>query len=392
MTKLPTSPFPELHALDETRPMPNLGALLKGDRALPAQSPAGPPSPPADTLSVPNFPRPASALAAKVRRGPAPALEPLPPVAEPRSVRETLARLMADQTADHQDPEVPPPAARPVGDAATGEELDAVEPGPSDETPSTPEPEDSVPEENEAAPIPATTERAREQTNPPRSSPPEATDQDLVDALQPLLEASLQQALFSPATGLQQVLEPMLRNTVRRAIAEQMEGARQFRGISTIDRLRWRLQALFKSRTYDDIVFEHTRRFQVEEAFLLRRKSRSLVSYASHDPARHASVGRIQSTLRSLTQRLRAPDGSIESSFDLPGHRRALVREGRYCLLVAVLRGRSNAMVRADLDYVLRQAEDRFGERLEQKSDAFVYVLQPILEGCLLIQSPAPPH
>ena len=69
----------------------------------------------------------------------------------------------------------------------------------------------------------------------------------------------------------------------------------------------------------------------------------------------------------------------------------AIIREGKHTLLVALVRGRSNALVRADLDYVLRQAEDRFGERLEDETDAFLHVLQPILEGCLLIQSPAPP-
>ena len=184
----------------------------------------------------------------------------------------------------------------------------------------------------------------------------------------------------------------MLRCTVRRAIAEQMESSRQFRHIGAWDRLAWRLRALFTSRSYDDIVFDRTRRYQVEEVYLLRRGSRSLVSYASHDPARHASPRRIQATVRLLVGKLKTLDGSFESSFDLPEHRLALVREGRYCLLVAVLRGRSNALVRVDLDYILHQAEARLGSRLEHQSDALITVLQPILEGALLIQSPAPPH
>ncbi|NIP94226.1 MAG: hypothetical protein GWO24_12535, partial [Akkermansiaceae bacterium] len=89
-----------------------------------------------------------------------------------------------------------------------------------------------------------------------------------------------------------------------------MDTGRQFRQVGFLDRLAWRLRALFTSRTYEDIVFDRTRRFQVEEAYLLRRESHSLLSYASHDPARHAFPRRVESTVRLLAKKLRAPDGS----------------------------------------------------------------------------------
>lgn len=221
---------------------------------------------------------------------------------------------------------------------------------------------------------------------------PPATDEDLRRAFEPVMEGSLERVLYSPDKGLHSYLEPMLRSTVRRAIAEQIDASVQFRSTGTVDRLGWRLKALMTSRSYDEVVFRSTRRYQVEEAFLLRKEDYSLVSFASHDPARHASEKRVTSTVKKLIRRLADDDGSLRKTFDYTEEQVAIVRQGRHTLLVALVRGRSNALVRADLDFVLRQAEDRFGERLEVEADAFLHVLQPILEGCLLIQSPAPPN
>jgi hypothetical protein len=226
----------------------------------------------------------------------------------------------------------------------------------------------------------------------PSSPDDRSPDEELSEALRPIIESSLATTLSHSEAGLQAFLEPMLRSTVRRAVAEQMECSRQFKQIGAFDRLGLRLLALLTGRSYDDIIFSRTRRYHVEEVYLLRRRTRTLISYASHDPARHISPRRVQATIRHRASKLQAPDGTLERSFDLPERRLALVREGEFSYLVAVLRGRSNALIRADLDYVLRQVEERIGPRLEEKSDALLTVLQPLLEGCLLIQSPSPPH
>lgn len=360
LPEIPASPFPELKALEQKRPVPTLAKLLRGGPSLPSTT-LDSPSLGRTVLRVPSFPCPPQAPA-RDEPDSGKNLGNLPPADSSESLQETLASLMEEP--DEDSPAQP----------------DSGEPDAPDALPVPSSPSSS---DNTAGEAGATDKPAGEA---------EATDEDLVNALRPLLQASMDGALFSPQSGLHSYLEPMLRSTVRRAIAEQMENSRQFSEVGAFDRLAWRLRALFTSRSYDDIVFDRTRRHQVEEAYLIRRKSKSLVSYASHDPARHSNPRRIQSTVRSLCSRLQAPDGSIETTFDLPEKRLGLVREGKHCLLVAVLRGRSNALVRADLDYILRQVEDRFGKELELRSDAFIHVLQPLLEGCLLIQSPSPPH
>lgn len=343
----PDSPFPELHALDEKRSLPTLADLLGPSEGLPAPSPAGPSRREQGPLDVPSIPTGSPGGPEPPSQGDSPAGD-LPTADREETMRETLAALMEDDASQPRSADDAPSGAAPAEGESTG-------------TPKELEPE------------------------------PAGEDLQLAEAFAPIMEAGLARAFARTDTGLQAFLEPMLRATVRRAIAEQMEHSRQFRQIGAFDRLGLRLLALLSGRSYEDILFHRTHRYQVEEVYLLRRSARTLVSYASHDPARHVSVRRVQPTIKHLLANLPAGEALRGASFDLPERRTALVREGEFCLLVAVLRGRSNAMVRADLDYALRQVEDRFGTRLNEQSQAFLSVLQPLLEGCLLIQSPPPP-
>jgi hypothetical protein len=71
--------------------------------------------------------------------------------------------------------------------------------------------------------------------------------------------------------------------------------------------MAWRMKALVSSRTCDDIVFERTQRYQVEEVYLLRSESHSLISYGSHNPSHHANPRKIRYDLvRLKRRRLRA--------------------------------------------------------------------------------------
>lgn len=352
MTTLPTTPFPELRPLDQKRTVPSLAELLGTDSSLPLNAPPEP---------IKFERRPRLVGLSDLPQGDLPATPP--PKA---SVAESLLDMPID-------PPRPDPSAMRDKVSASLEE-------------------DDEPSANEEFAMPVPPQRDRGPRPPQAAEAERGTDDELKDALLPLLETSLTKALYAPETGIHTYLEPMLRSTVRRALAEQMDSSRQFGEIGALDRIAWRLSALFSSRTYDEIVFDRTRRFQVEEVYLIRKCDRSLISYASHDPARHSSTRRVQSTLRLLVRKLGREKDEVKTTYELPEKRTLLVRTGRHCLLLAILRGADNALVRADLDYVLRQAEERFGDRLNRSSEAFLQILQPILEGCLLIQSPAPPR
>ncbi|MGB2402511.1 MAG: hypothetical protein ACPIA7_03770 [Akkermansiaceae bacterium] len=212
------------------------------------------------------------------------------------------------------------------------------------------------------------------------------TDKDLQDALRPLLSQSKDHIVNLPA-NTKSILEPMLRSTVRRAIAEQMAEASPFRDIPGWDKLAWKIRALMSSRTYDEILFSQTRRYQVEEVFLLRPQSRSLISYASNNPARHAKSSKVESTVKKIATKTATIANHEDSTLEWSNDRQLVIRSGKYSILAAIVRGSPNDVLEADLDYLLSQVEDRLGKSLEANHQAHLQILQPMLECCLLIQS-----
>jgi hypothetical protein len=219
--------------------------------------------------------------------------------------------------------------------------------------------------------------------------PPDFTDDDLREAFGPIVEQAVRKAVYAQENGIDTYLEPMLRSTIRRALAEYAPAARPFQPPGTWDRLVWHVQALFTSRTYEDIFFEKTRRFQVEEVFLLDSASLALVSYASCDPARHASVRRVTATVHRLALQLRDEAGKIRQSFEVSDHRNVISRQGRHVVLTALVRGNPGELAFADLEFALRRIEDHFRDQFQQEGSALLFTLQPFLEDCLLIQAPA---
>lgn len=227
----------------------------------------------------------------------------------------------------------------------------------------------------------------------PKESPLTAasdySDADLSEALAPLMETAVRKAVYESERGnIDAFLEPMLRATVRRALAEYSPATRPFHPPGFMDRTVWRMQALFSSRSFEDVLFEKTHRFQVEEVFLLDADTLALVSFASCDPARHSAVKRIEASAQRIALQLRDENGTIRRSFERADGRNVICEPGSQMLLAAVVRGEPNELIIADLGFSLRRIESHFSERFAQAGSALMHALQPFLEDCLLIQSP----
>lgn len=215
------------------------------------------------------------------------------------------------------------------------------------------------------------------------------SDEDLSEALAPMMQAAVRKAVFESERGnLDAFLEPMLRATVRRALAEYSPASRPFQAPGFMDRTVWRMQALFSSRSFEDVLFEKTHRFQVEEVFLLDAETLALVSFASCDPARHSAAKRIEGSAQRIAIQLRDEKGDIRRSFERSDGRNVICEVGRQMLLVAIVRGQPNELILADLGFSLHRIEDHFRERFAQAGSALMHALQPFLEDCLLIQAP----
>ncbi len=248
------------------------------------------------------------------------------------------------------------------------------------------------------APIPRGIEEPQpRESNPSLGTDPTATaqaiadftDEDLRQALSPLMEGPMGHPGFVRDYGIDPLLESMLRTTIRRSLAEHSPSSRPFQSPRALDRFLWRLNALFTSRSYDEILFEKTRRFQVDEVFAVDAATLALISHASCDPARHSSPKRVAGTVQRLTLQLRDENGNVRPTFKLPDGTTVIAREGRHVILITLVRGHSNDLVLADLEFTLVRIEDHFEDRFKPDGGPLLHALQPFLEDCLLIQAPA---
>lgn len=215
------------------------------------------------------------------------------------------------------------------------------------------------------------------------------TDDDLCEAFAPIVEHAVRNAVSGKEFGIDTNLEPMLRSTIRRSLAEYAPSSKPFQPPGTVDRFLWHMQAMFTSRTYEDILFEKTHRFQVEEVYLVDVSTLALVSFASCDPARHASAKRITPTVQRLAIQLRDDSGIVRQAFELADGRNVIARSGQFVILMAIVRGQAGELIFADLEFALRRIEDHFKVQFQRPGSPLLHALQPFLEDCLLIQSPA---
>lgn len=214
----------------------------------------------------------------------------------------------------------------------------------------------------------------------------ESVAAELGKTLGPLIQKAVGDAVGATEKRLSDRLEPLLRITVRRALAEPAGTSRSVRPPGALIRLCWHLEALFTSRYYEDLLFERTHRFQVEEVFLLDTKSLGLVSHASHDPVGYAAPRRIERTVRRIVRQLRGATAEEPlAALKLPACRIALAFKGALVVLVVVTRGTPDVLQLADLEFALRRVE----ERLQAAPALAPGELRPFLEDCLWIQAPA---
>ena len=317
---------------------------------------------------------------------------PPPGIAQPPGSPRQWNVLPFPQASGTQDSLSGPPPLPPWPVAASGaQEFPTSWPSPLSVLPSAKPAATKAPAPVPApAAIPPASETVPEPVTSPVAPPADDfTDDDLREAFGPIVEDAVRKAVYAKENGIDTYLEPMLRATIRRALAEYAPAARPFQPPGAFDRWIWHIQALFTSRTYEDIIFAKTRRFQVEEVFLLDGSSLALVSFASCDPARHASVRRVFNSVQRIALQLRDEDGAIRPSFEISDHRSVISRQGRHVILVALVRGEPGELVLDDLEFALRRIEDHFREQFHQEGSPLLYAIQPFLEDCLLIQSPA---
>jgi hypothetical protein len=220
---------------------------------------------------------------------------------------------------------------------------------------------------------------------PPQST---FTDADLFEALKPLAGEVMRDAFHAENGRLDAYLDPLMRSTLRSALAGHATAPRLSKSPKMSRRLLWRIQALITRRDYHDILFERTRRYQVEEVLLLNADNLSLISFASMDPARHRSEKTVAMTGEKIARQLRAADGKVHHSFLMDDQLTAISCASSKLVLTALVRGEPNELMKADLEFAMNRIEWRFRDQLDQVGFPLLHAVQPFLEECLLIQAP----
>jgi hypothetical protein len=186
--------------------------------------------------------------------------------------------------------------------------------------------------------------------------------------------------------------EPWLRSTIRRALAEQRSLQDTVEEPGLFDRFCWRIAAFFQGGNYEQMLWENTRRFRVEEVYLLERGSGALLSYAGIEELGKSSSWHVAEMARQLAESLYDDEGTIRLQFRQPRGRKAEVRVGRHAVLIAVVLGEFPEALRVDLDYCLRRVEERFSARFADRDESLARVIQTYLEECLLIAMSSAGH
>lgn len=190
---------------------------------------------------------------------------------------------------------------------------------------------------------------------------------------------------------LHSIIEPLLRITVRRVLAEQFISDRPFQMPGLLNRTYWRLLALFQSKTYEQILFEKTRRYRIEEVFLYSRRNLELLSFASVDPSRHCNLQQMGRRSHELISEAVDRTGARRGTFAIGEQREAHLRFSEHAYLIAVVHGHAQEMCLQDLDHILNRIQLHYGSKLAAPVRDFELLhlpLQHMLEDCLLIQTP----
>ena len=228
-------------------------------------------------------------------------------------------------------------------------------------------------------PVPAYADPADGDASPRPAA--EFTDADLQAALSSLLPLPV-------AAGLPGDLEPLLRNILRRTLAEHARGP--FEEPDPIQKFKWRVDALLTSRSYEEVVESSTRRFHVEECFLFDATRFAVISYASANPARHTRPRRVATTAARLSHAISRLNPTDPLDFPFDKDCRALVRIHSGTALAVIFRGRPDVDAATDLDCIHFRIHSRFGPAIAA-GQPLLNELQPLLEECLLIHSPLAP-
>lgn len=227
-----------------------------------------------------------------------------------------------------------------------------------------------------------------------------AQDRKLALALAPLTEDAIRSSIRKNRRVLIEALFPVMGPAIRKAVAAALQGMIQsFNQVLeytlSLRGLKWRLEALRTGKPLAEVVLLHTMLYQVEQVFLIHRRTGIVLQHAlaqnavSQDPD---LVSGMLTAIRDFVQD--SFNGGKQDSLNAlrVGERSVWIEQSPHALLAAAIRGNPPPEVRTMLAEALDEVHLRNEPELKRFTGdtAPFEAVRPVLESCLQVRIHSP--
>ncbi len=227
------------------------------------------------------------------------------------------------------------------------------------------------------------------------------SDNQLRDALQPVIEEGLKLSVRRNPQVITEALFPLIGTMVRRSVAASLaqlnENVNQTLESSlSLRSVAWRWEASRRGVPFSRVLLERSLRFRVEQAFLIDRRAGLLLLHRTSQD----SVVRDPTVISGM---LTAIQDFVQDSFSGPeemlesvrmGEHTVWINSGPRAVLTCVVRGAVPPSFKTVMEESLGEIHREFAKELEEFSgdtEAFAGAA-PVLDACLLGQAPRVLH
>jgi OOP family OmpA-OmpF porin len=221
-------------------------------------------------------------------------------------------------------------------------------------------------------------------------------DKKLALALEPVTATALHASIRKNRRVLVEALFPVMGPAIRKAVTAALQGMIQslnqvLEYTLSLRGLKWRLEALRTGKPLAEVVLLHTMLYQVEQVFLIHRRTGIVLQHAlaqnavSQDPD---LVSGMLTAIRDFVQDSFGA-GKQDALNDLRvGERSIWIEQGPHALLAADIRGNPPPDVRTVLAEALDEIQFRKDGELEGfTGDTTPFVdIRPVLDSCLQVR------